>query len=182
MSKTHWNVEHDNTKCALCVVCARNCPNGAVRRDETGEDLLLYYNASMCDGCDGDKTCQTNCPEEAIKIVQVDSPPENDEHVLLMESKQARCEFCNELFAPVRRIDVVASKKATKHEIERVFCPLCRRTNLVVSFIEKYRLPGEKAKYRSQIQILRDSGKLDPPENRKEHLTKPPSDFQTGKG
>ena len=64
----HWTVEHDKTKCALCVVCARHCPREALRRDEEGNSLALYFNASRCDGCAGDALCEENCPEDAITM------------------------------------------------------------------------------------------------------------------
>jgi ferredoxin len=155
-----WNVDHNIDKCALCVVCARNCPTGALRRDEADGMLSLHFNAAMCNACKGDKTCETTCPEEAIRIVEVDSLSEDADFVMLNKSEQAECAYCHEYFAPLRRLDVVAEKAAPKgvtHKIEREFCPLCRRQNLVVSLINK--LQGEKAedtKYRSLKAMVRE--------------------------
>lgn len=152
---SHWAVEHDRDKCALCVVCARNCPTGALRRDESDGQLTLYYNAELCDACGGDPACQRRCPEEAIKIGEAGAGvPQPGEEQLLNQSAMVRCEYCTETFAPIRRLDVVAGRRESKL-VERALCPLCRRTNMVVQFIETHRTPGQKAVYRSATSIIR---------------------------
>ncbi len=156
----HWTVDHDKNKCALCVVCARHCPREALRRDEEGESLSLYFNASRCDGCSGKALCEENCPESAIRSVESATPPEDSGFVLLNQSEMAQCEYCEEYFAPLRRLDVL-SQKETHHgkDIERALCPLCRRTSLVVDYIEEHRVPGSKAEYRSARDITRRAAK-----------------------
>ena len=152
----YYSVDHDKNKCALCVVCARNCPTAALRRDEENGQLSLYFNASLCDGCGGDPLCEKNCPEKAIVSVSLDAPAESNDYVLLNRSEMVRCAYCNELFAPARRLEVVGKRAGQKHkEIEQRYCPLCRRTNLVVEFIEEHRAPGSKAEYRSATDIIR---------------------------
>jgi hypothetical protein len=66
----------------------------------------------------------------------------------------ARCTYCGELFAPICKLEVMARKGQEKHER----CPICRRTHLVVTFIEERRVPGSKAEYRSTRDILRRAG------------------------
>jgi Fe-S-cluster-containing hydrogenase component 2 len=168
--KKHWKVDHDKTKCALCVVCARNCETGALRRDEEGGTLSLHYNAVICNGCKGDKKCEVTCPEEAIRILESDAPAEADEHVMLNESELAECEFCHEHFAPLCRLDVVAGRadaKGVKHQVERTFCPLCRRTNLVVDFINNMVGEDSEAKYRSLRAMVRDKKRREDEERAK---------------
>ena len=70
-----------------------------------------------------------------------------------------QCDYCEELFAPTRRLDVVSQKGIKGHPVNRQLCPLCRRTNLVVDYIEKYRVPEGKAEYRSAKDILRKAQK-----------------------
>ncbi len=159
-NEKNWKVDHDKSKCALCVVCARHCPRGALRRDEEGENLTLYFNASLCDGCaDGEALCEKNCPESAILSVGTDSPPENEEFVLLNKSEMAQCEYCDEYFSPIRRLDVIEKRSTAEHTFERALCPLCRRTALVVDYIENVRKPGSKAEYRSARDITRRASK-----------------------
>ncbi|MCP4606985.1 MAG: hypothetical protein GY847_41815 [Proteobacteria bacterium] len=158
-SAENWTVEHDKTKCALCVVCARNCPTAALRRDEEGDNLALYFNVGLCDGCNGESLCEQNCPESAIRLSKDDSPPSTSDYVLLSQSKMTQCDYCDEYFAPVRRLDVISQKGVSGHEVERSFCPLCRRTNLVVQYIQEKRSPGSKAEYRSARDIVRKANK-----------------------
>lgn len=155
---TNWTVKHEKEKCALCVVCARNCPTGALRRDEEGNNLALYFSASLCDGCGGGALCEKNCPESAIVSIEANADDNVDGFVLLNQSEMAQCEYCEEYFAPIRRLEVIQNR-ATKDEISQVLCPLCRRTALVVDFIEKYRAPGSKAEYRSARDITRRANK-----------------------
>ena len=155
--ETYWKLEHDKSKCALCEVCAKNCPTEALRREREGSSLTLYYKASLCDGCGGTPTCEENCPEKAIKPVKVDSPSQAEsEYELVVQSEMAQCAYCEAYFAPIRRLDAIQRKVADKKkELERVYCPLCRRTNLVVQFIEQTRVPGSRAEYRAAKDILR---------------------------
>ena len=169
-AKKHWKVDHDKTKCALCVVCARNCETGALRRDEDDDSLSLFYNAAICNGCKGDKKCEVTCPEEAIRILESDTPTEVNDHVLLNKSELAECEYCHEYFAPIRRLDVVSGRagdKGVKHQVERTFCPLCRRTNLVVSFINNMIGEDSDAKYRSLRAMVREKKRREDEERAK---------------
>ena len=153
---TGWAVDHDKTRCALCVVCARNCPTNALRREQGEIELRLFYRAELCNGCEGDPACQRRCPEEAIRIVEGQaSLSDAGQEQLLNESLMVQCFYCREHFAPTRRLDVVA-KRRVQGEVERELCPLCRRSHLVVQFIETHRRPGEKAEYRSAKDIIRN--------------------------
>ncbi len=157
--RDNWTVDHDKNKCALCVVCAKNCPTDALRRDVEGASLALYFNANLCDGCGGEALCEAQCPEEAIKSLPADKPAEESGFVLLNQSAMAQCQYCDEYFAPIRRLEVIGKKGGEGHDVDQVYCPLCRRTNLVVQFIEETRAPGSKAEYRSAKDILRKAQK-----------------------
>ena len=153
-----WSVEHDKNKCALCVVCARNCPTDALKRKEEGGNLTLYFNASLCDGCGGNPLCEENCPESAI--VSTRGTPAESGYVMLSSSPMVQCSYCEEYFAPARRLDVVEQKsEGSNKKVERVYCPLCRRQNLVVDYIETNLLPGSHAEYRSAKHMLKKAKK-----------------------
>lgn len=164
-SGQYWTVDHDKSKCALCVVCARNCPTGAFRRMVEGNNLALYFNANLCDGCKGEAECERNCPEEAVRSVKTDVKPIEPGYALLNQSEMAQCKYCLEYFAPIRRLDVLAGKGVKTHDIDRSYCPLCRRTNLVVSYIKQEHMvdpnaevaadAGAEPQYRSARDIQR---------------------------
>ena len=80
-------------------------------------------------------------------------------YVLLFQSKLAQCEYCEEFFSPVRRLEVISKKPIKGHEMDSKYCPLCRRTQLVVDYIENNRVPGSQAEYRSARDILRKAAK-----------------------
>lgn len=151
-----WALDHDKTKCALCVVCARNCPTGALRRLEEGDTLALYYNASLCDGCKGEALCEKNCPEKAVLSVKSDVEQESG-FKLLNRSEMVQCSYCQEYFAPVRRLDVVSGKGVDAKKVDRLYCPLCRRTNLVVDYIQQAGLGQGMPEYRSAKDIQRQA-------------------------
>lgn len=154
-----WTVNHDTTKCALCVVCARNCPTQALRREQEGNSLTLYFNSGLCDGCGGDSLCEKNCPESAIKSVHAAAEQAESGYQMLFKSEMAQCRYCEEYFAPVRRLDVISHKAPEQNEIIRDLCPICRRAKLVIHYIETNRVPGSQAEYRQGKDIIRRAEK-----------------------
>lgn len=153
-----WSVDHDKTKCALCVVCARNCPTEALRRVEEGGHLTLYFNSALCDGCGGNPLCEENCPESAI-VSTKGAASSGEGYVMLSTSPMVQCSYCEEYFAPARRLDVVQQKTDGSKKVERLYCPLCRRQNLVVNYIEETLVPGSQAEYRSARHMLKKAQK-----------------------
>jgi ferredoxin len=161
MSNTEqqWTVNHDTTKCALCVVCARNCPTQALKREQEGNTLTLYFNGALCDGCGGDALCEKNCPESAIRSIKAEGKPGESGYRSLFQSEMAQCKYCEEYFAPVRRLDVISQKAPKENEIIRDLCPICRRAKLVVRYIETSAAPGSVAEYRQGKDIIRRAKK-----------------------
>ncbi len=60
---------YDSEKCVSCWSCVLVCPFGALRPDESSRKL-----APKCDFCveTGNPACVENCPNEALKIVEVE--------------------------------------------------------------------------------------------------------------
>jgi ferredoxin len=154
---TPWLLELDASRCSLCEVCARRCPSGALSVETRNETLWLVYRPALCQGCTLEESCQALCPEQAIRLTGRQHPAAETE-VVLLESAMTRCSYCGQPFSPVRKLDSLAHKGQTKHDLLRDLCPLCRRTQLVVSFIETRRVPGSTAQYRSTKDILRRAG------------------------
>jgi Pyruvate/2-oxoacid:ferredoxin oxidoreductase delta subunit len=159
---TH-TVRVDVMRCSLCEACARHCPSSALFVDKSDGVLRLLFRPDLCTGCPSGRSCRDLCPEEAIRLVRqpqggvtagrtAASGP-----VLLAESAMLQCRYCGEFFAPVQKIDVISKKSGKDREPNREYCPLCRRTNMVVRFIDDKRMPAGKAEYRSGKDILRRS-------------------------
>jgi ferredoxin len=157
LDRTPWLLELDAARCSLCEVCARRCPSGALRVETRNETLWLVYRPALCQGCALEESCQALCPEQAIRLTGRQQPAAEAE-VVLLESAMMRCSYCGQPFSPARKLDALADKSQTGRDLVRDLCPLCRRTQLVVSFIETRRAPGSRAQYRSTKDILRRAG------------------------
>ncbi len=150
-----YKIELAASKCSLCELCARHCPSGALRIERGNGRLRLLFSSDACDGCPGGDSCVQSCPEDAILLSDAPAGANPTSDLLLIEGELARCSYCNAEFAPMAKLERLAEKAQTKHDLIRDLCPLCRRTQLVVSFIEQHRDPGGKAEYRSTKDILR---------------------------
>ncbi len=149
--KKYPRIEHDRDKCALCEVCANHCPMGAYSREQEGDTLRLYHQADLCSGCpDEEKNCEDRCSEKAIRLVMSEKPLDGEADGsprLLAESKLLKCEKCGSLFGTATKLDAVIRKGVENAEELRTNCPLCRRTHIVVEFIEEKRDVDGEAKY-----------------------------------
>jgi len=152
-----WSVKIDPETCSICEVCAKHCPTGALKNIKEGDVLSIFFQSSLCNGCGGQSNCEELCPEKSIKLVRVEELPEQDVPVLLIKDTMIRCAYCDEFFTTRHKLDAV-SKKGIK-DPEDVYCPLCRRQNMVVSLIREQTGPGSNPEYRSAKHILRKAGR-----------------------
>jgi len=144
---SHWLVERDLEKCSLCEVCTRSCPTGALQSELAEDTLQIVFRPELCDGC---RICVDRCPEEAGRLVRIDSPPDGPREVVLARSRMLRCAVCGQTFAPIRRLEAASRKREDGIELMREECPLCRRTQMVATFIEEKReAHGRKAEYKT---------------------------------
>lgn len=144
----------DGEKCTLCEACVRCCPNTAYRIERKGKAMRLLFNPEACDGCPEQVPCVERCPEKAIAFVGRTGAKTSKEQVVA-ESQLLQCGYCGEHFSSSDRVESVAKRLGENREVERTYCPLCRRTQLVVNLIETRRSPGAKAEYRSGKDMLR---------------------------
>ncbi|AXS84107.1 4Fe-4S dicluster domain-containing protein [Marinobacter sp. Arc7-DN-1] len=94
-------------RCTGCEACARVCPTGALKIDETENRWVLRFDAARCVGCG---VCIEACGAQALQIeprwypgpVEPDSP--------LHELGRCRCESCGRFFIG----------------LEGEGCPVCR--------------------------------------------------------
>lgn len=156
--RPHHLVEVDADRCSLCEYCAKHCPTDALRIERTATELRLFFAPASCSGCPEAQSCETVCPEEALRLRTVEGEAAPDGERLLASGEYVICANCREAFAPLNKLETLAQRNPTKHAIERELCPVCRRKMLVVRFIEEKRAPGAKAEYRSTTEILRKAG------------------------
>jgi ferredoxin len=157
-----FTVEVDTELCSLCEACAHHCPTGALSIEQIDGTMSLFFRRTLCHGCSGMRSCQDLCPEHAVRLFERKASASKtvpDDTVLLARSEMLQCQYCGEYFSPVQKITVISRRSGKKKEPIREFCPLCRRTNMVVQFIDEKRMPTGKAEYRSCKDILRRAKK-----------------------
>lgn len=59
----------DAEACTACGACVAACPTGALRLEETMEEVLISYDAAACVGC---RRCASACPEATAQALRVD--------------------------------------------------------------------------------------------------------------
>ena len=120
-----FDVIVDEGRCTLCGVCVRECEKGALFMEKDGMALLLKFDQSLCDGC---PACEEKCPEDAIKVVEVEAG--GYEVVLKASSKIALCTSCGAPIGPAKVIEKVASvlkEKGVNVQLQRLYlCQRCR--------------------------------------------------------
>ncbi len=142
-----WRMGVETEKCSLCEVCVRRCKSGAVWSEQDGDTLVLLFRSELCDGC-GD--CVKICPEQAMTLVASDAPPGGSGKEVLMAGGMLRCTVCGNLFAASAKLEAAARRREDDAELVRDECPLCRRTQMVATFIDERREgQGKPAEYRT---------------------------------
>ncbi|MDZ7754764.1 MAG: 4Fe-4S binding protein [Gammaproteobacteria bacterium] len=116
-------------RCTLCSTCARVCPTGAIRYDESSRAELRFLEAA-CVQCG---ICDRTCPEGAITRVQRLAPAQlRQGWRIVNDGDMARCSACGTAFAPeklqaslIRKTIAAASvTEAGAEQLQR--CPACR--------------------------------------------------------
>jgi ferredoxin len=158
-NKTYWMAEVDLTKCGMCQACVRNCPTKALRVEQQDNRMTIYYGPDLCDGCagEGEPKCQLQCPEGAIVVTQLDGPPDDASERQFQSSELLLCKACGERYAPITHADRVAGKGGKHADGLKDFCSLCRRSNLVINFVQERRADEAegKAEYRQGAQLMK---------------------------
>ena len=158
ITQARWIVSVDHNLCGLCEVCARHCPTGALHSEQEGSSLRIIFESSLCDGCPELEDYQARCTERALSRTPSEAAAvETNTGTILVEGELVACSHCGEPFASSRKLAAV-SKRAEHTRILREFCPLCRRTQLVLRFIDEKRRPDAKAESRSAREILKRAG------------------------
>jgi len=145
--ESHWQMEVDADKCSLCEVCGSRCPTGAIRSEQTEDTLSILFRYWLCDGC---RDCLNICPEKAMRLAEAEAGPGAPDDVVLAKSGMLRCSVCGANFAPEAKAGAVSHRRGDDAELIPNQCPLCRRTQMVVRFIEeKRKTEGRMAEYKT---------------------------------
>ncbi len=115
----------DEERCTLCGACAYACKKKALFVEVEGEELLLKFDQSLCDGC---PVCEEKCPEDAIKVIEVKR--KENKVMPKASSKVAFCRSCGVSIGSVKAIEKVASLlkgKGMDAYLDMLYlCPACK--------------------------------------------------------
>ncbi|MBI4706101.1 MAG: 4Fe-4S binding protein [Deltaproteobacteria bacterium] len=153
-----WRITVDGEKCALCEVCSRHCPSGALRVEQGGAVLRLVFRPGLCHGCVDREGCEIRCTEGALARARDESTEEPAAEIVLSQCELVRCARCGEPHAPARKLRAVARRRRGKDPAATARCPHCRRTALAIRFVEEKHGPGSHTQSRSAREILRRAG------------------------
>lgn len=64
------HIEYDMSKCIMCMLCSKRCPNDAIETDKAKREHYVYRMKCMACGL-----CVDACPTDAITMSPVYSPP-----------------------------------------------------------------------------------------------------------
>jgi Pyruvate/2-oxoacid:ferredoxin oxidoreductase delta subunit len=117
-----WNVRV-RAGCTLCSICVQVCWPGALQSVLREEAAVLFYEASLCDGC---AACERWCPEGTIHVDHIDECPPGGE---LVRSDKLACPRCGGLYAPASMMDNIQERLGEVSEamLQRLMmCPDCK--------------------------------------------------------
>jgi len=143
-----WLVEVDAEKCSLCEVCVHCCPSGAIRTEPGEETLAIVFAPELCDGCG---TCLERCPEKVMTLVKLEALPSREGTLVLAKGEMLQCSVCGAYFAPKSKLEAASHRRGDDAALIREQCPICRRTRMVVTFIDERRTEarGGHAEYKT---------------------------------
>ena len=95
----------------------------------------ILFATNLCNGCHGEVTCQTLCPESAVTVSRVPAEEAQADSVVLISGEMATCKDCEKFFIPERKLaTLLAQKKITAKDVQK-YCPNCRRIHLLDSYL-----------------------------------------------
>ena len=104
-----WHTRTIGEACNACMVCAENCPTGALEDDGDRGARRISFDPAFCTNC---TLCQQICPQDAIRPRLAQSVGEaTAPRAVLMHRAARQCDVC--------RTDFVASDLMSR------LCPVC---------------------------------------------------------
>jgi TorA maturation chaperone TorD/Pyruvate/2-oxoacid:ferredoxin oxidoreductase delta subunit len=129
----HWTVAVGSA-CTLCGLCARLCPQEALRLTRDEGEVCLLFDSSLCDGC---AACQQWCPEGAV-TVEPSLPVEGQ--CILARSPLVTCPGCGRPYLSIALLSQVLERAAGDDEELRrrlALCPACKASSPISSLVKE---------------------------------------------
>jgi TorA maturation chaperone TorD/Pyruvate/2-oxoacid:ferredoxin oxidoreductase delta subunit len=129
----HWTVAV-GSGCTLCGLCARLCPQEALRLTQDEGGVCLLFDPSRCDGC---AACQQWCPEGAVTV---EPSPLVEGQCILARSSLVTCPGCGRPYLPSALLSQVVERAAGDDEGLRrrlALCPACKVSSPISSLVEE---------------------------------------------
>ena len=116
------------SRCTGCASCEISCPTGTLETRDEGHLRIFTYSHYQCICCGA---CVNTCPEDAAELRHEISLRRFFQVVPKQEIRSVEmkpCARCGALFVPEPLFDKI---NRTFAEDYLLFCPTCRKTNLV---------------------------------------------------
>ena len=116
------------SRCTGCASCELSCPTGTLESRDEGKFRIFTYSHYQCICC---AACVNTCPEDAAELRHEISLRRFFQVVPKQEIRTVEmkpCRKCGALFVPEPLFDKI---NRTFAEDYLLFCPTCRKTNLV---------------------------------------------------
>jgi len=129
----HWTVAMGSA-CTLCGLCARLCPQEALRLTQDEGEMCLLFDPALCDGC---AACQQWCPEG---VVTVEPSPPVEGQCILARSPLTTCPSCGRPYLSAALLAQVRDQAAGDDEGLRrrlALCPACKVSSPISSLVEE---------------------------------------------
>jgi TorA maturation chaperone TorD/Fe-S-cluster-containing hydrogenase component 2 len=129
----HWTVAV-GSGCTLCGLCARLCPQEALRLTQDGGEACLLFDPAPCDGC---AACQQWCPEGAVTL-EPSSPAASQ--CVVMRSPLTTCPSCGQPYLSTVLLTRVWEQAAGDDEGLRrrlALCPTCKVSSPISSLVKE---------------------------------------------
>jgi len=116
-------------KCTGCVLCALDCPTGALVVHPSGEkdSYQLLFRQEACNGCG---LCEKSCPEHCLQFIgrEPEKAETRKEAKVIFEDNLSRCVQCGIPLFPRSMVRKLESKILTDmgSTWELNLCPSCR--------------------------------------------------------
>jgi ferredoxin len=93
-----WHTRTIEEACSACMVCAENCPTGALEGSSDPGTRRISFDPAFCTNC---SLCQQICPQDAIRPRRAQSATEaEDQRAVLMHRTTRQCDVCRSGFVP----------------------------------------------------------------------------------
>lgn len=111
-----WHTRTIGETCDSCMVCADNCPTGALENGSDRGARRISFDPAFCTNC---TLCQQICPQDAIRPRLAQSVAEaTAPRSVLMHRAIRQCEVCRHAFVPLDPASQLCPVCANEREMD----------------------------------------------------------------